>query len=199
MRCRRFLRTGLVTGLTIGVAGCSTDADGPPDSATSSAPTQEADDQTQQDSSMQEQANTEPRSKYFFQDETGALGHLADVDIPDDADHVITNETTDAEFQEMQRNDRQYPEGLEQGQLTMSVDEMITRAEEIYQNPTEHLDTERAETLGVNLTEEDNGITFTRALIKTSQEAGGRFIWTHKYRRRKHRRRRRHPDTVRIH
>ncbi|MXR40421.1 hypothetical protein GRX01_03495 [Halobaculum sp. WSA2] len=181
MRRRGFLRTGLVTGLSIGLAGCNANTDDPSDSATSTPPTQESDEQISQETVTQQEDGTEEQpteeapttsNRYFFKDETGALGHLADDNIPDNSNHVITNEMTDAEFREMQRNDRQYPEGLEQGQITMSVDKMITRAEEIYQKPTEHLDTERAETLGVNLTDEDDEITFTRALIKASQEAG---------------------------
>ena len=177
MRRRAFLRTGTAVGLTITIAGCNTSSDDSGNGGTDSSPSSASEEPaggTDSDGEDDQQAEADPENavRYFFEDETGALGHLADDEAPENYDHTITNSTTESECQEMQRNDRQYPEGLEDGQLTMSVDQMITRTEEIYNNPTEHLDAERAETLGIDLLEEDDEILFTRALIKASQEAG---------------------------
>jgi len=182
MRRRRFLYTGLAAGLTVGLAGCSNNPDqGTPtdnSSPTESQPSTDTstppntDESTETDDDQQTEADPENAVRYFFEDETGALGHLADDEAPGNHDHIITNSTTEAEYQEMQRNDRKFAEGRKQGQLSMTVDEMITRAEEIYNNPEANFDTERAETLGVNLLQEDDEITFTRALVKATQEAG---------------------------
>lgn len=163
MRRREFLRTGAVVGVTTAMAGCTagTGSDESPQTETS-PPAAESDGETPQD--------TETPVRYFFEDETGALGHLGDENTPGDYDHVITNTATEADYDEIQRNDRVYPEGLEQGQLTMSVDEMITRAEELYRNPQEKIDTLGIEDL--NFAEEDDEIVFTRALIQASKEAG---------------------------
>jgi hypothetical protein len=145
------------------------------------------DEQTPEDTSTPEE-NTETEEqqteedpekavRYFFDDETGALGHLGDERIPENYDHTITNTTTEEEYQEMQRNDRFFSEnaasdgGAPQGEgLDMKVDEMISRAEEIYENPEGNIDTRGYEDL--NFAEEDDEIVFTRALVKASQEAG---------------------------
>ncbi|MFC7058844.1 hypothetical protein [Halovenus salina] len=200
MRRRRFLYTSLGTGLTLGLAGCSTgstDESSPTERATSTStedgtstretatpnkdqPTEtpseneateeDPDDTNTDEDDQQTEEDPETAVRYFFEDETGTLGHLADDDIPDDYDNVITNTTTEEEYQEKQRNDRQYPEGMEEGQLTKTVDEMIERAEEIYNNPEEHIEAEIYDDL--DLAAEDDEITFTRALIKATQEAG---------------------------
>lgn len=113
----------------------------------------------------------------MFEDETGALGHLGDEEIPENYDHTITNTTTEEEYQEIQRNDRVFAEnaasdgGAPQGEgLDMKVDEMISRAEEIYENPEGSIDTRGYDDL--NFAEEDDEIVFTSALVKASQEAG---------------------------
>ncbi|SDJ63853.1 hypothetical protein SAMN05216226_106148 [Halovenus aranensis] len=186
MRRRDFLRTGTGVGLTITIAGCNTSSDdsqeNDPDTSTpGSDGTTEADtDTTGEDSQEDEQqteADPENAVRYFFEDETGALGHLGDDETPENYDHIITNSTTESEYQEMQRNDRAYAEDAASSQtapngqgLNMSVDEMIARAEEIYNNPEQHIDTLGYEDL--NFAEEDDEIVFTRALIKASQEAG---------------------------
>ena len=177
MRRRRFIRHGFVAGFSVSIAGCNTKT-GTPDggSDTSTAEPEEppettatpAEDTETEDDQQPSEA-PEPTARYFFDDETGSLGHLADSEIPESA-ATITNTTTEAEYREMQRNDRQYPEGLEDGQLTMTVDEMISRAEEIYDNPEENIDTLGYEDL--NFAEEDDEIVFTRALIKAADEAG---------------------------
>jgi|GEM_PF-7078489 len=175
MRRRDFLRTGTGVGLTITIAGCNTSSDDSGNGGTDSSPSSASEEPaggTDSDGEDDQQTDADPENavRYFFEDETGALGQLADDETPENYDHTITNSTTESEYQEMQRNDRQYPEGMEDGQLTMTVDEMISRAEEIYNNPEEHIDTLGYEDL--NLLEEDDEILFTRALIKASQEAG---------------------------
>ncbi|NHX37039.1 MULTISPECIES: hypothetical protein [Halolamina] len=178
MRRRRFLRHGVIAGVTVSIAGCNTKTgtpDGESDTSTPGADETPEDtatsaEQTPSEGEQQPSEDSEPAARYFFEDETGALGHLADDEVPQNYDHSITNSATESEYREMQRNDRQYPEGLEDGQLTMTVDEMISRAEEIYNNPEENIDTLGYEDL--NFAEEDDEIVFTRALIKASQEAG---------------------------
>jgi len=188
MRRRDFLRTGAVVGITTAIAGCNTSNDSsdqntPTDTST---PTSGSEGQTPQDTETQteseeQQTEADPENavRYFFEDETGALGHLGDDETPENYDHTITNSTTEGEYQELQRNDRSYAEDAASSQtapngegLDMTVDEMVRRAEEIYNDPETHLDTERAETLGIDLLGEDEEILFTRALIKASQEAG---------------------------
>ncbi len=168
---RRFAQAAGSLGLAA-LAGCSTDpndrdgTEGNGNNGGTSTPGEDGGDGTDQ----QTDADPENAVRYFFEDETGALGHLADDEVPENYDHTVTNSATEAEYQEMQRNDRQYPEGLEDGQLTMTVDEMISRAEEIYNNPQENIDTLGYEDL--NFAEEDDEIVFTRALIKAADEAG---------------------------
>lgn len=177
MRRRAFLRCSLAGGLTVTIAGCSTSNDSENDptdssptaaSGTPTGATETPEEGTEDD--QQTEPDSEPVARYVFDDKTGALGYLGADDVPEDAEHVITNTTTEAQYREMQRNDREYPEGLEDGQLTMSVDEMITRAEEIYSDPDAHIDTLGYDDL--DFAEEDDEIVFTRALIQASQEAG---------------------------
>jgi hypothetical protein len=183
MRRRTFLRSGFIAGVFVSLAGCNTNSDdsgnnnpgsSTQDSIETSGGAHEPRDDTDE---QQTEADPENAVRYFFEDETGALGHLADEETPENYDHTITNSTTEDEYQEMQRNDRSYAEDAASSQtapngqgLNMSVDEMIRRAEEIYNNPQEHIDTLGYEDL--NLAEEDDEIVFTRALIKASQEAG---------------------------
>jgi hypothetical protein len=126
---------------------------------------------------QQTETDTETAVRYFFEDETGALGHLGDEKIPKNTDNVTTNTLTEADYDEIQRNDRSYAEdAVETGLLPktdgldMTVDEMITRAEEIYLNPEQNINDLGIEDL--NFAEEDDEIVFTRALIQASQEAG---------------------------
>ncbi len=184
MRRRDFLRTGAVIGLTTTIAGCNTGSDSSDENAPTDTSTQGSDGQSPQDTEtateeddQQTEADPENAVRYFFEDETGALGHLADDETPENYDHTITNSATESEYQEMQRNDQTYVEDAASSQtaphgegLDMTVDEMITRAEEIYNNPQENIDTLGYEDL--DFSKEDDEIVFTRALIKASQEAG---------------------------
>jgi hypothetical protein len=186
MRRRTFLRNGVITGLSVSLAGCTT-GDSPDETPTGNETTSTQDgtppgtetdepDQTEDDQQTEEDPETAVR--YFFEDETGALGHLADDETPENYDHVITNTATEAEYQEMQRNDRAFAEDAASNQmapqgegLTMTVDEMIARAEQIYNNPAQEFEGP-IEAYDIDFTEEDNEITFTRALVKASREAG---------------------------
>lgn len=178
MSRRRFLQGAAAAG-TAAIAGCNTGdsaEETPPGNDSDQTqdgtpPGTETDEQDQTDDDQQTEEDPETAVRYFFEDETGALGHLADDETPENYDHVITNTATEAEYQEKQRNDREYPEGMEEGQLNMTVDEMIARAEQIYNNPAQEFEGP-IEEYGIDFTEEDNEITFTRALVKASREAG---------------------------
>ncbi|MUV89131.1 hypothetical protein GJ629_03790 [Halapricum sp. CBA1109] len=168
------------------MAGCNT-SDSPDETPTENETTSTQDgtppgtetdepDQTEDDQQTEEDPETAVR--YFFEDETGALGHLADDETPENYDHVITNTATEAEYQEMQRNDRAFAEDAASNQrapqgegLNMTVDEMIARAEEIYNNPAQEFEGP-VEAYDIDFTQEDNEITFTRALVKASRDAG---------------------------
>jgi hypothetical protein len=54
----------------------------------------------------------------------------------------------------------------------MTPQQIIDRAKQYYNNPTQHFDTDRAETLGINLETEPDEHTFTRALVKAASNAG---------------------------
>ncbi len=110
MRRRRFLYTSLAVGLTAAIAGCNTGNDGSENSTTTPTDTP-GDTQTPQDTEaatetdeQQTTEGTETAVIYFFDDETGAIGHLGDEEISEGAD-TITNSTTESEYDEIQRND----------------------------------------------------------------------------------------------
>lgn len=176
MRRRDFVRACALLGATTAIAGCNTTT-----SSTESTETTESDlpaGTEPDDPSEQTRGGTEIANRYVFEDETGTLGHLGDDTIPDDHDHVITNTLTESEYDELQRNDRDYAEDAvssdraPQGEgLEMTVDEMIDRTEEIYNDPVEHIEPCSCYD-DLDLTAEDDEIVFTRALIKAAQEAG---------------------------
>ena len=55
------------------------------------------------------QQSSEP-VRYFFKDETGALGHMKDEGEPARDEKVVTNILTEDEYQELQTNDIQFVE-----------------------------------------------------------------------------------------
>jgi len=182
MRRRDFLRTGTVIGISTTLAGCNTDGEQNQNTSTdSSTPAgTETPPGTEEEGTEDQQTTEDPETavRYFFQDETGALGHLGDDEIPENYDHTITNTKTEQEYDEIQRNDRTFAEDAAsnqtapQGQgLDMTVDEMIDRAEEIYNNPSQEFEGPVQE-YGIDFTEEDNEITFVRSLIQAADEAG---------------------------
>lgn len=179
MRRRDFLRTGAVIGLSTAIAGCNTggnsDGNTPNDTSTpTSGPEGQTPQDTETDTDEEEQQteeDTETAVRYFFQDETGALGHLADDQVPENYDKTITNDKTESEYEEMQTNDRDFAAGHLEGALGTTAEDMINRAEEIYNNPEQEFDVPDSYD-DINFAEEDDEVTFLRALIKASQEAG---------------------------
>jgi len=126
----------------------------------------------------EEEQNTIQRNgeQYFFQDTTGTMGQLGEGSAPSEAQdwQVIQNELTEDDWQEKQTNDiervrsernlarQSANDGIEQ-----TLEEMLQRAEEIYKN-------QQFNTWDglIDIENEDDEITFTRSLIKASQEAG---------------------------
>lgn len=164
MKRRDFLHTSAAIGLSTAIAGCNTlssDQSTPSDSATK---TIEKNGQL-----------------YYFQDETGTLGHIGTENPPEDVEdwQVIENTLEEDEWREKQENDIQFTEeALKDGTmpnaqgLNTTVNDIIQDTQEIYRNPLQHLQTELTQTLGRNLDQEDNEITFTRALVRATQNAG---------------------------
>lgn len=184
MRRRDFLRTGTVIGVTTAIAGCNTDGEQNQNTSTDGTTPAGTEPGTQTsedtDDTEEQQTTEDPETavRYFFQDETGALGHLADDEVPENYDHTITNTKTEQEYHEIQRNDRTFAEDAAsnqrapQGQgLEMTVDEIINRAEEIYNNPEQEFDVPDSFD-DINFAEEDDEMTFVRSLIKAADEAG---------------------------
>ncbi|RXK51713.1 hypothetical protein [Halorientalis pallida] len=174
------MRTSALIGFSTAIAGCSTKST---DSTGSSTPpsgdgtTTDGSD-ADQGEGQQTEADAEDAVRYFFDDQTGALGHLGDDNIPENYDNTITNSKTEEEYQEMQTNDRAYAEDAASSStapngtgLDMTVDQMIDRAEEIYNNPTQHIEVSESHE-DLDLLAEDDEIVFTRALIQATQEAG---------------------------
>ena len=126
----------------------------------------------------EEEQNTIQRNgeQYFFQDTTGTMGQLGEGSAPSEAQdwQVIQNELTEDDWQEKQTNDiervrrernlarQSANDGIEQ-----TLEEMLQRVEEIYKN-------QQFNTWDglIDIENEDDEITFTRSLIKASQEAG---------------------------
>lgn len=171
MRRRDFVRTSALIGVSTAIAGCSTNSTGTETTTQGDGP---------EDGEQQTEPDAEDAVRYFFDDQTGALGHLGDDTIPEGST-TITNTATESDYQEMQRNDRAYAEMTASwrtapnpgggGGLDMTVDEMIERTEEIYNDPVEHIEPCSCYD-DLDLTAEDDEIVFTRALIRAAQEAG---------------------------
>ena len=133
------------------------------------------DDETE-DTGQEEDTIQRNGEQYFFQDTTGTMGQLGEQNPPSETQdwQVIQNELTEDEWQEKQTNDiervrrernlarQSANDGIEQ-----TLEEMLERAEEIYKN--QQFNTVE----GIpDIENEDDEITFTRSLIKASQEAG---------------------------
>ncbi|TKX69628.1 MULTISPECIES: hypothetical protein [Halorubrum] len=165
MKRRIFLRNAALAGITVSVAGCST-------SGNSNNTTEEEDETIEKNGQL-----------YYFQDEseTGTLGHIGTENPPEDAEdwQIIENTLEEDEWREKQTNDVQFTEeALKDGTmpnaqgLNTTVDDIIQDTQEIYQNPVQHLQTDLTQTLGRDLEQEDDEITFTRALVRATQNAG---------------------------
>ena len=159
---RRKVLKGLGTAGVMSIAGCAGDSD---------------DESTEE---TEEEQNTIQRNgeQYFFQDTTETMGQLGEQNTPSETQdwQVIQNELTEDEWQEKQRNDVDYvtnaygPESKyspNNAEIDQTVEEMLERAEEIYKN-------QQFNTWDglIDIENEDDEITFTRSLIKASQEAG---------------------------
>jgi hypothetical protein len=159
---RRKLITGIATAGALSLAGCSGSSD-----------TTESDSQDEEEDSIGIQGQ-----QFYFQDTTGTMGQLGEQNPPSEAQdwQVIKNELTEDEWQEKQRNDVDYvtnaygPESKyspNNAEIDQTVEKMLERAEEIYKNQ------EFNTVEGIpDIENEDDEITFTRSLIKASQEAG---------------------------
>lgn len=152
LRGRRELLQLLASGVTvgtIGLAGCSSSAN-----------------QTE----PQEEEQEPQTGQIYFQDQTGTLGHLSNENPPENAEdwQIIRNTLTENEWQEKQENDISQIEKRQiegEGGLNKSVDEYVQRAEEIFQNEQFNHDLPM-----IDISAEDDEVTFTRALIKSVQE-----------------------------
>ena len=157
---RRKLLVGVASAGIVSVAGCAGGT---------------TDDETE-DTEQEEDTIERNGEQYFFQDTTGTLGQLGEQNPPSEVQdwQVIQNELTEDEWQEKQTNDiervrsernlarQSANDGIEQ-----TLEEMLERAEEIYKN-------QQFNTWDglIDIENEDDEITFTRSLIKASQEAG---------------------------
>ncbi len=159
---RRKVLEGLGTAGVMSIAGCTGDSN---------------DEGTEE---TEEEQNTIQRNgeQYFFQDTTSTMGQLGEQNTPSETQdwQIIQNELTEDEWQEKQRNDVDYVTNAygpkskyspNNAEIDQTVEEMLERAEEIYRN--QQFNTVE----GIpDIENEDDEITFTRSLIKASQEAG---------------------------
>lgn len=118
----------------------------------------------------QEETEEPQTGQIYFEDQTGTLGHLSNENPPENAEdwQIIRNELTEDEWQEKQENDTWIIENKQhdnEGGLNKSVDEYVQRAEEIFQNEQFNNDYSM-----IDISAEDDEVTFTRALIKSVQE-----------------------------
>lgn len=170
MKRRKFLG-GLATTAAAGVAGCSGLGGGNGEDEDESTTTEEP----------------ETAVQYFFEDETGALGPLTDQEPELDETRKVVNQMTEQEYREFQTNDTEFasraidgtmrPIRDEDGEsLDYTVEEMIDRAEEVYNNPKilyeEAGPKESRRERGINLEDEPDEHRFTRAIIFATMEAG---------------------------
>ncbi|MFB6292786.1 MAG: hypothetical protein ABEH60_00805 [Halonotius sp.] len=159
---RRTLLTGVATAATVSVAGCT------------GGSTNDGSDSDQEQKETTVQRNGE---QYFFEDERGTLGHLSNEEPPEEAEdwQVVHNALTEDQWEEKQLNDVEWAERMASTMkspngegLDKNIDGIIQRAEEIYVN--EEFDFIAPEV--INMEQEDDEVTFLRALNKASDEAG---------------------------
>ncbi|WP_133305075.1 hypothetical protein [Halonotius pteroides] len=135
-------------------------------------------DSDEEDTEQTEEETTIQRNgeQYFFQDTAGTMGQLGEQSAPTEAKdwQEIQNELTEDEWQEKQTNDiervrreRELARQSANNGIEQTLEEMLQRAEEIYKNQEFNLWNGEP-----NIENEDDEITFTRSLIKASQEAG---------------------------
>ncbi|WP_311170619.1 hypothetical protein [Halobellus ordinarius] len=121
----------------------------------------------------------EAEFQYFFVDETGTLGGTAEgQEPPEDAEdwQIVRNTVTESDWKAMQGNDVERARGYLAGEATDvagreefegTVEEIVQRTQEIYENPEEALDTSSATEGHIfeQMQQEDDPVAFTRALI----------------------------------
>lgn len=160
---RRKLITGIATAGALSLAGCSGSSD-----------TTESDSQDEEEDSIDIQGQ-----QFYFQDETGTLGHIAHENPPENTPdwQTINNKLTEDEWKEKQINDiekankKEYKGAPTPNGLNEDMDWMLNRTKELFQNPS-MVDVPFPKHLEPSIQKEDNEITFTRALIQATQEAG---------------------------
>ncbi len=119
----------------------------------------------------------EEEFRYFLDDQTGTLGSAADDSVPEDAAEwqVVENTLEEDDWAEKQENDLQKARGFLQGTLERypnkgahegSVEEIIARTEEIYNNPG----TVDNELMREKLESDDDPVRFTRSLVRATDE-----------------------------
>ena len=81
---RRQFLTSLSAAGTVAIAGCSSDGNS---------------------NDQQSSEESDKAYRYFFKDETGALGELAENGQPGENDKVVTNTHDEEDYEEMQEND----------------------------------------------------------------------------------------------
>lgn len=116
--------------------------------------------------------------QYFFVDETGTLGEPAEgQEPPEDAEdwQIVRNTLEESDWQEKQENDvevaRNWLSGTVENQSVGpyegTVEEIVQRTQELYDNPEEELDPSSATEGHIleQMQQEDDPVAFTRALI----------------------------------
>lgn len=159
---RRKLLTGVATAGALSIAGC-------------------AGGSNTTESASEEDALDIHGQRFYFEDEKDSLGHLTEEDAPEDAAdwQIIHNTLSEDEWQQKQINDIEKarigpkstgtipaPQGL-----ARDMDWMLNRTEEIFQNPSK-INVPFPGGLEPGIQQEDDEITFTRAIIQSTQEAG---------------------------
>ena len=121
----------------------------------------------------------EEEFQYFFVDETGTLGEPAEgQEPPEDAEdwQIVRNTLEESDWQEKQENDVERARGYLAGEATDvagreefegTVEEIVQRTQELYENPEEELDPSSATEGHIleQMQQEDDPVAFTRALI----------------------------------
>lgn len=175
MRRRQFLRAGLITGLSIPLLlreqSFGQDGNDLEPFRTSTCSNNPASGTSSNDTLSDRPIRG---YQYYFRDHTGTLGHLASSNFPDclSEAQVIENRFSEATWRDLQLNDVEYPDAVVGNEFPMSVDEIVQRTGEIIAAPKNHFAHQITEPLDIDVRHEDAEITFTRALIKASLEAG---------------------------
>ena len=135
---------------------------------------------SQSESKEEEDDTINPQGQqFYFQDETGTLGQLGEATTPEDAAdwQVINNDLSEDDWQEMQINDieetraaiKQGPDPNYEG-LRYDLDKILDETVSIYQQ--QDFNVVAPDFMPTSIENEDEEITFTRALVKAANNAG---------------------------